>query len=230
MNIKQAVKFTFDTRFDAKEPSSPTHVQEAPAFTQEDLDRARSEGHSEGFSAGIYEAENRAESEIDNAMRAFSANAASLLSALQAESAVLRGEAVEFAMTAARKLAPAMIATRPQAEIEAVLRDCLTHLNREPHIVLRVADILIDRLKVIVDRMALERGLSGRIILLGHGDMAEGDCIVEWTDGGVVRSRADTENEMNDIVARYVETLGITCVDDDLPAMPDAREQTIPGA
>jgi flagellar assembly protein FliH len=128
-------------------------------------------------------------------------------------------------MTAARKLAPAMIATRPQDEIEAVLRSCLTHLNREPHIVLRVADVLVERLKEIVDRMALERGLSGRIILLGQNDIDEGDCTVEWADGGVVRSRADIELEIAEITARYIETLGGADTGHDRLAMTETRQQ-----
>ncbi|MFZ2470259.1 MAG: flagellar assembly protein FliH, partial [Parvibaculum sedimenti] len=142
---------------------------------------------------------------------------------LQAGTASSRADAAALAFTAARKLAPALIAARPQAEIEAVLRDCLTHLNREPHIVLRVADTLVDRLKETVDHMALERGLSGRIILLGQSGIAEGDCVVEWADGGVVRSYADIEAEIAEIITRYAESLTGPRATDNSLAMAETR-------
>ena len=206
--MKQVVKFTFDTRFDDLEGSSTkAAAQVKQTFTEADLEQARAEGHASGLIEGQAEARKQADTELSSAMNLFAESAASLLNALQVESASIRGEAAALAMVAVRKLAPALVATRPKAEIEAVLRDCLTHLNREPHIVLRVSDQLVDQLKETVDHMAMERGLSGKIILLGQGDIAEGDCVVEWADGGVVRSAADIERELTEIVNRYISTL-----------------------
>ena len=222
--MKQAVKFTFDTRFDdGAEPASKSPAQAAPVFSEEEIERARAEGYASGFIEGEAKARAESENEVAHAMEHFAANAGSLLAALQAESAVIRGEAASLALVAVRKLAPALIATRPQAEIEAVLRDCLTHLNREPHIVLRVSEKLVEQLKSVVDRMAMERGLSGRIILLGQSDVAEGDCVVEWADGGVVRSRADIETELNEIVERYIATLSQPKAELNRLAIPEAR-------
>ncbi|MGV8998097.1 MAG: hypothetical protein ACOH12_14240 [Parvibaculaceae bacterium] len=222
--MKQAVKFTFDTRFDdGAAPMSKTSAQAAPTFSEEEIERARAEGYASGLIEGGAKARTESEKEVAHAMEHFAANAGSLLAALQAESAVIRGEAASLALVAVHKLAPALIATRPQAEIEAVLRDCLTHLNREPHIVLRVSDTLVEQLKSVVDRMAMERGLSGRIILLGQNDVAEGDCVVEWADGGVVRSRADIEAELNEIVERYIATLTAPKADLNRLAMPEAH-------
>lgn len=223
MELKQAVKFTFDTRFDDGDVVSVPRAQVKTRFGKDELDRAKAEAYAAGLAAGRTEAAAESDREIGDAMQNFSANAASLLAALQAESAALRGEAIALAMMAAKKLAPALIATRPEAEIEAVMRDCLTHLNREPHIVLRVADNLIERLKETVDRMALERGLAGRIILLAQSDIAEGDCVVEWADGGVVRSRAEIEREISDIISRFIETLSNPRAAWDRLAMPETR-------
>lgn len=224
MEMKQAVKFTFDTRFDDGQSPAPRTYAKA-RFSEEDLERVRAEGYATGFAAGHAEASAHAEQNVGNAMRDFAANAASLLAALDAESASIRGEATALALTVARKLAPALVASRPEAEIEAVLRDCLTHLNREPHIVLRVADTLLERLKETVDRMAHERGLAGRIILLGQTDVAEGDCIVEWADGGVVRSRAEIEQEIAETITRYAETLKGRRLSNDRLAMPETPKR-----
>lgn len=226
MEMKQAVKFTFDTRFDDGQPSAQRSYAKV-RFSEEDVERARAEAYASGFSAGHAEATANGERAIGDAMRDFASNAASLLAALDAESASIRGEAAALALAVARKLAPALVASRPEAEIEAVLRDCLTHLNREPHIVLRVADTLVERLKETVDRMAHERGLAGRIILIGQDGVAEGDCVVEWADGGVVRSRADIEREVADTVARYAESLSDRTRGGDRPAGSEAPKRNI---
>lgn len=207
MEMKQAVKFTFDTCFDEGHAAPAARVQPKARFTDEDLERARSEAYAEGFQAGHAQAAERSERETGDAMHEFARNAASLLAALEAESAALRSEAVSLALGVAGKLAPALVASRPEAEIQAVLRDCLSHLSREPHVVLRVAGNLVERLKETVDRMAHERGMSGRIILLGQSDIAEGDCVIEWADGGVARDSKEIEKEISAIVSRYVESL-----------------------
>lgn len=217
--MKQAVKFTFDTHFD--EPSSrataEAHARRQP--TSADVESARSEAYAAGFAAGETEAAARADREVHVALNELASSAASLLAALDAKTKTLTAEATQLAVACARKLAPATVATRPEAEIEAVVRDCLSHLNREPHILLRVSVSLVDRLKETVDRMAMERGLTGRIILLGEPEMRNGDCVVEWADGGVVRSHDDIENEITEIVARYIETLAVR--DDAGLAMPE---------
>ncbi|MDP2124689.1 MAG: FliH/SctL family protein [Parvibaculum sp.] len=205
--MKHAVKFTFDTHFD--EPSSHSAI-DAPTRrnpTAADIERARSEGYAAGFAAGDAEAMARTDRDIQMAMNELASGAATLIAAMDAKSRALTADAVQMAVTCARKLAPASIAARPETEIEAVVRDCLSHLNREPHILLRVSASLVDRLKDKVDHMAMERGLTGRIILLGEPDMSSGNCVVEWADGGVVRSYEDIESEITKIVARYIETL-----------------------
>lgn len=228
--MKQAVKFTFDTYFGDR-PASPVRVEEVtPRISDADVDAARRQGYAEGLVAGEREAATRAEESLGTAMRQLAESTGALLAALDTQLLLTRKEAVMTAMEAARKLAPALIATRPETEIEAVLRNCLTHLNREPHILLRVSLSLVDRLKETVDRMAMERGLSGRIILLGEPAMSEGDCVVEWADGGVARNRTEIENEIVAVVTRYIETLGTSGTDDNRLAMPEPAPFTGAGS
>ncbi|MDO9127999.1 MAG: FliH/SctL family protein [Parvibaculum sp.] len=221
--MKQAVKFTFDTHFGETPAGPSSKAKVSHGLTEADLEKARDEAYAAGYAAGEREAVARADRELGTALNHLSESAASLLTALGAHTASLKKEAAALALQVARKFAPALIATRPDTEIEAVLRDCLTHLNREPHILLRVSASLVDRLKDTVDRMAMERGLSGRIILLGEPAMREGDCVVEWADGGVVRNTDEIEREISEIVGRYVETIGTSEKDTHALAMPESR-------
>jgi len=208
MNMKPVTKFNFDTQFDAEAAAfTITSRRASIRFSEQDLEAANAEGYAAGLKAGREQGAHDTQAQIEAALSGFASSAASLLAALSVDSATLRSEASKMALSIARKLAPALIATRPQAEIEAVLKDCLTHLNREPHIVLRVSETLIDELKERVERMALERGLSGRVILLTEPGMASGDCTVEWADGGVSRNYAAIEEEISSIINRYISSL-----------------------
>lgn len=220
--MKQAVKFTFDTYF-GERPSMSDRIEEveAPHITEAEMEAVRRAAYAEGLAAGEREAAARRDDTLVSAMSQLAESTGALLAALDTQLILTRKDAVMTAMEAARKLAPALVATRPETEIEAVLRNCLAHLNREPHILLRVSLSLVDRLKEAVDRMAMERGLSGRIILLGEPDMKEGDCVVEWADGGVARDRAEIENEITAAVSRYIETLGASGSDENRLAMPE---------
>lgn len=221
-DMKQAVKFTFDTHF-GEAPARPAAKAAAPRTpTEADLEKARSEAYAAGFAAGKEDGLASSERDLGAAMSQLAESAGSLLGALDAQTAGLRAEAAALALQAARKFAPALIATRPETEVVAVLRDCLSHLNREPHILLRVSSSLVDSMKETVDRMAMERGLSGRIILLGEPAMNADDCIVEWADGGVVRSRSDIEQAVTEIVTRYIETIS-PGKDVDALAIPESR-------
>lgn len=205
MTTSQAVKFTFDTLFGSEDMRSSSKV--SPSHDDSALEAARAQAYRDGFAAGEKEAKLQGEHALSHALDTLAANAGGLLAALDATSASMRAEAIDLAALIARKLAPAMIATRPQTEIEAVLRDCLTHLNREPHILLRVAPELVDSMKDAVDQMAMERGLSGRVILLGEGSMMPGDCLVEWADGGVRRDSREIEADIAAIITRYIDTI-----------------------
>ena len=205
--MKQAVKFTFDTHFGDESGRPVTKTPSSPAFTEADMEAARKEGFAAGQAQGRRDAEAEADRQLGDAMAQLSQSAASLLAALDSHIASTKREASELALEVARKLAPALIAAQPEAEIEALLRDSLAHLNREPHILLRVSASLVDRMKETVDRMAMERGLTGRIILLGEPAMTEGDCVVEWADGGVARNREEIEHEIVEIITRHIETM-----------------------
>jgi flagellar assembly protein FliH len=221
--MKQAVKFTFDTCFGDAPTHSAQKAPSSPVIDEADIEAARMAGFAEGRAEGRREAENMADQQLGDAMAQLAQSAASLLAALDSHITSTKKEASKLALEVAGKLAPALIAAQPQAEIEAVLRDCLTHLNREPHILLRVSSSLVERMKETVDRMAMERGLTGRIILLGEPAMAEGDCVVEWADGGVVRNKEEIESQISEVIARHIDTMTSGDKQDSL-AMPEIRE------
>ena len=225
--MKQAVKFTFDRQFgeasaSAERPAEPRQEEPAPVtYSEADIAAARAEGYAQGFAEGEKEAAARTDGEIATALQNLAENAASLLSALDTKTATLETEAVKLAHETAKRLAAASIGARPETEIKAVLGECLSHLNREPHILLRIAPDMVERMKETVDRMAMERGMNGRIILLGEPGMADGDCTVEWADGGVTRDYQAMLARIETAIARYIETITPKQANTNALAMPE---------
>jgi flagellar assembly protein FliH len=113
-------------------------------------------------------------------------------------------DAVEIAVEVARKLASALIAREPLAEVTALADGCFRELLAAPHIVVRVHESLYAAAKEKLEDIARSRGVAGRRVVMGENDLTIGDCRIEWADGGLVRDRAATEAAIAQAVDRYV--------------------------
>jgi flagellar assembly protein FliH len=128
----------------------------------------------------------------------------SLDQALHAVEAKLEAEAVEVAVAVGRKLAPALIAQQPLAEIAALAGDCFRQIVAAPHVVVRVNDALYAAARDRLEELLRSSGFEGRLVVLAEPDIAAGDCRIEWADGGVIRDRAATEAAIAEAVNRYI--------------------------
>jgi flagellar assembly protein FliH len=138
------------------------------------------------------------------AMERLASAFASLDLALHAVEAKLEAEAVEVAVAVGRKLAPALIAQEPLAEIAALAGDCFRQIVAAPHVVVRVNDALYAAARERLEELLRSSGFEGRLVVLAEPDIAAGDCRIEWADGGVIRDRAATEAAIAEAVNRYI--------------------------
>src|SRR5262249_19427184 len=155
-------KFLFDNDFAGGSESKPSIALAEHAQKVKDAETAaRSLGFAEAKAAAKAEAEQRPAVALERT--------AALLPTLQAGLAAIEArletEAVEVAVAVARKLAPALVAREPLAEMSALAADCFRHLVASPHVVARVNDTLHqparDRLDEIIRRPGLESPLVG---------------------------------------------------------------------
>jgi flagellar assembly protein FliH len=116
----------------------------------------------------------------------------------------LEAEAVEVAVAIAKKLAPSLIARQPLAEIEALVVDVLTHVRSAPHVVVRVAEDLIEPAGRHLKELADQRGFTSRLVLLPAPELKADEVRVEWADGGVERNRAAVETRIDEAVKNYL--------------------------
>ena len=195
-------KFLFDADFTPG--ADPAERPVLPAEHALKLAEAESRGFRDGFAQaekeGTAEAARRmavAFEQIGDALDRMARGLATVESRLEQE-------AVAVAVAAGRKLAPALIAREPFEEIAALANECFHELVRSPHVVVRVADTLLETARERLDEIARTRGFEGRLVVMADPDIAVGDCRIEWADGGIERNQAAIETAIGQVVTRYL--------------------------
>jgi flagellar assembly protein FliH len=197
-------KFLFDVDFAAdgkRAPAAPTIELAAHAVK---LAEAETAAHRRGYAEAKAEAAAEVERRIADAMERIEAGVREANKALETIEARLECEAVDVAVAVARKLAPALIAREPFAEISALATDCFRELRATPHIVVRVNDALYPTAREKLDALARAAGYEGRLVVMAEPGIACGDCRIEWADGGINRDFAAAEVAIGEAVERYV--------------------------
>jgi flagellar assembly protein FliH len=166
------------------------------------------EAEASAYSRGLADAQAAAKAETEARTAATLERIAAGLKALDrglaAIEARLETEAVEVAVAVAKKLAPALLAREPLAEITALATECFRHLVASPHVVVRVSDALHEAARDELDEIIHRLALDSRLVVLAEPHIAPGDCRIEWADGGIVRDSAATAAAIDEAVARYI--------------------------
>ncbi|HKS86590.1 MAG TPA: FliH/SctL family protein [Pseudolabrys sp.] len=197
--MKATAKYLFDEDFATGEKPTITLVEHERRRAD-----AESQAYRDGFAAGQQQEQQEAAKRTADALSAIAESLGRLDGALGTIEARHETEAVEVAVAVARKLATALVASEPFAEISALATECFHHLVSTPHIAVRVAPGIHESAKAKIEEIARSRGFEGRLAVISDESLADGDCRIEWTDGGVVRDRVATAAEIDEMVERYI--------------------------
>jgi len=189
--MKTTAKYLFDEDFAAREK---------PTITVVEAERRRADAESQAYRNGFAAGQAQTQRE---ALAVIAGGLERLDKALAGIETRLEIEAVEVAVAVAAKLAPALIAREPFAEISALATETFTHLVKAPHVNVHIGAEAYEDNKGKIEEIARGRGFEGRLVLLQDPSMALGDCRIKWADGGVTRDRAATLAVIDDAVARY---------------------------
>jgi flagellar assembly protein FliH len=195
-------KYLFDQDF-----SVPDKARERAISTKEIAEQvaaAEARGYRTGFDAAQREAKVESDrrsalalEEIGTAIRTIAVRFAGIETRMETE-------AVDVAVSVARKLCTELLAREPLTEVAALVSDCFRHLVSTPHLVVRINDQLYDAARERIEAMAKQSGFQGRLVILAEPEIQTGDCRIEWADGGVVLERTAIEAKINELVGRYM--------------------------
>ena len=167
------------------------------------------EGHAQGFAEGVQagttatlaEETARAAAALDH----IAAGVADLIAERDAANAARRDLPVHIALTIVRKLMPEMARRGGLAEIEALVRSCLTDLIDEPRLVVRVADNAVELVRGRLDALLAASGFGTRLVVVPEPALGPGDCRIEWAEGGSERDTRQLLAEIEQCAARLLE-------------------------
>ncbi len=210
--MAEMAKFLFDTVFDtSKTAPAPVAARHEKSFwSTDERDAARNEGFERGRQAGIDEINATITARTAAALETIAANVSALTSQLEGQREQLKSEGVILATTIARSLAAALLQREPLHEIEALFSEALNFLPDTPHIAVRLNETVLEAAKEKLDVIAEERGFQGKLILLGQSDIAEGDCRIEWAQGGIVKDHKLIGSKINEITRRHIDAAFLT--------------------
>lgn len=197
----KAVKFNFGEDFDAQNQDQA----ELEALALEERLRKTEES---AFEKG--QASGRAEASEDNAreLTAIMARAADQINALINQRAELEDrlerEAVQLALSMARKLAAAALEMHPHAEIETLISECMKACREQPRIAVRLSLKQCEPLAEKIEQQKQSSGFAGEVIVIGDEEILDGDCLVEWADGGAERRSAQVAEAIETLVQSFV--------------------------
>ena len=198
-------KYLFDIDF---APASKAAATISLADHKTLLAEAETRGYRNGFKAAEIEMKAETGRRLAIALEQTAEMLSIMAQGVKDIEARLEAEAVDVAHAVAAKLAPALIAREPLAEIEALATGVFKQLLASPHVVVRVSDKLYDAAREKLDEILRQTGFEGGLVLLGEPELAEGDCRIEWADGGVTRDRAAAASLIAETVDRFVAARG----------------------
>jgi len=193
-------RFMFDTVFPGRHPEQADQMS-IPKFSENELETARDAAYQDGLTAGRQEVADQASRAIDRKIEKLLSLTAGLQNELSAEAERISAQAADLAFTAARILARELIAREPDGEMLQLLDECVSFIKDAPHLVVRVPQGNLETLRQRIENITVAKGYEGKLVLLTEDGMTEGDCRIEWADGGVSRDLTELETSVYTLIA-----------------------------
>lgn len=197
-------KFTFDNDFDAPKPAAAKPEPEAmveeelpppppaPTFSEEELAAAVAEAKktalAEGLAKGKADATAQNERQTAAALNAIAQHFAKIDGEVQTVAGQLSEATLELSVAMVRRLFPEFARQHGLEEVKELLGRCLDQLRTEPRFTVKVAADQVETLNGEVEALAQSRGFEGRIVVAAEESLKPGDCRIEWSQGGMIRS------------------------------------------
>lgn len=178
--------------------------EQASQMVAEAEAKAHEQGFSEGHRQGFEQAHQEIMASLEKAVGDVESEIAVKLDHIDEQqkraNAKINEDAIHVALGVIRKLAPAWSKQYQLTEIEDIVRQCLANLFDAPKVMIKVNPDLEKEVASAAERIAVSRGFSGKVVVVGEPDVAVGDCQVSWGDGTAVRDSGRVWSDINAII------------------------------
>jgi flagellar assembly protein FliH len=175
--------------FEEIETSAPNRRKaDRRAIMPADLEAARNEGLEQGRRDAVAAA---AQTEAQ-ALNAIARMMQMVLGRVAGEAQSLREDAVDLSLCVARTLAGELLDRHGGEAVEGFVAEAITHLRHGPRLVVKVTPDLVESLTPKLEKVALDAGFEGALVVRPSEAALPGDCTLEWAEGSIQHDRAAT--------------------------------------
>ncbi len=177
-------------------------AEEAPSFSEEELEAAKQESYDQGRQEAIREMEVHAEQILAVTQQSVATKLEQIFLLQEQAAHVAERNTLELANVIVRKLFPALAVEHGPPEIFAVVRNTLEQFREEPAVTIRVHTDYEPPMSKATQEMA-DRGLfKGSVHVIGDPEISPGDCRIEWDGGGAERNMDRLWGEIDGIIEK----------------------------
>jgi len=209
-NDGEVKKFLFDTNDFGEHKSTA----DDPVYTEAQLLLAKNQAFEQGKAEGAQDTRQNQEEQSLRCLENIIKLLEKLILAEDRREIAQMMDTVRLTARVTHKLLPQFSDRFAVDEIERVIAQAVEARRDEPRLAITVPAAHLEALKGQIDRIAVERGYAGKLILLADDNMSPSDVRVEWADGGAERLYerlyAQIELEFAKAIAGMQETLNKT--------------------
>lgn len=204
-------KFTFDVDMSRKHEAARV-IPDAELAAM--LEVARLEGHTAGFAEGEKSDVARAAQAILSDAGAIARQGAQLTGAIDQLRVQSLQQAVDLGKSIGHKLTAHLLDKHPTEELEVLITECMSSLDKTPHLLIRCHPDLADAIKETTENQMATSGFSGRLVVMGDPEINIGDGRIEWADGGLVRDTNAMNEQIDQCIHNFLDTHGISTAEE----------------
>ncbi len=206
MNVSP-VKYIFDLDM-GHEPKNSVPKK---ATEQEILiKQARNEGYQAGLRDGKRDETARILQAQLNAINNISSQCINILGDRDKVEKQAFYQAITLGTNVGRKLASHLVSSYPDAEINALIKECLISLQDVPHLVIRCHPDIADACQENTEQNMKTSGFSGRLVVMGDPEIELGDGRIEWVKGGLVRETKNIDKQIDNSIKNFLSAHNIS--------------------
>ncbi len=243
-------KFMFDRSFDVggaepakveveeiSEEEEPEIVE--PSFSEQELEAAKQEAFAQGKEEALKESATAIEKQMVDMTQSIGEKLDGLIVGQLIANKDIFSDAISVSQAITKKAFPCLGIEQGMKEVEFIIRDILTQVLEEPRVIIHVHPNLEELLRQRIEQISADTHFEGRLNLMADEAVAEGDCKIEWSNGGADRNlqellaQADTiiETNLSSLEGGYVpspDALDPEALEEDRKAQAANRESSAP--
>ena len=186
-------KYLFTTMFDEEETKNEKDnkkdllkqeeklsVEDAPTFSEEDLNVAKQIALKQGIQEGKAEVMSGIEREITLSLDTISLKLESLMQVHKKWTEAINKDTLRLAHAIMKKLAPQLTRNGELKEVERTIAHAFEFINNQPKVLIQISKHLKNPLQEKIDLITSRANFDGQVILVVNNELVGDDCRIRW--------------------------------------------------